>query len=64
MADLGEGNNISGVFGGVELENMGNGENPAQENAGTIRQTGSNLPTKVGLWNKFKAFWLLIGIKK
>lgn len=55
MADLGEVNNVSGVFGGVELENMGN---EGQENAGTIRQAGSNLPTKVGFWNKFKTFWL------
>lgn len=57
MADLGETNNVSGVFGGVELENMGN--KPFEnENAGTIRQAGSNLPTQVGFWNKFKAFWL------
>ena len=27
-----------------------------QENAGTIRNTA--LPTKVGFWQKFKAFWL------
>ena len=55
MADLGEVNNVSGVFGGVELESIGNGEQQGQENAGTIR---SNLPTKVGMWNKFKSFWL------
>jgi hypothetical protein len=55
MADLGEVNEVSGVFGGVELGNFENGE---QENAGTIRQAGSNLPTKVGFWNKFKGFWL------
>ena len=58
MADLGEGNNVSGVFGGVELKNMGSEEQTPLENAGTIRQAGSNLPTKVGFWNKFKAFWL------
>ena len=57
MADLGETNNVSGVFGGVELQNMGN-EQIGTENAGTIRQAGSNLPTQVGFWNKFKAFWL------
>ena len=57
MADLGETNNVSGVFGGVELQNMGN-EQLLTENAGTIRQAGSNLPTQVGFWNKFKAFWL------
>ena len=56
MADLGEVKNTLGVFGGIELENSG--EQPAQENAGTIRQAGSNLPTKVGFWNKFKGFWL------
>ena len=56
MADLGEVNKQSGVFGGVELG--GNDPQQAQENAGTIRQAGSNLPTKVGFWNKFKAFWL------
>ena len=48
MADLGEGNNVSGVFGGVELKNMGSEEQTPLENAGTIRQAGSNLPTKVG----------------
>ena len=63
MPDLGEVNNVSGVFGGVELGTMGKEETPTQENAGTIRQvgttrTGTNLPTKVGFWNKFKTFWL------
>ena len=56
MADLGEVKNVSGVFGGVELENMGSEGQQPLENAGTIRQAGSNLPTKVGFWNKFKAF--------
>ena len=50
MADLEEVNKVSGVFGGAELD--------ANENVGTIRQAGSNLPTKVGFWNKFKGFWL------
>lgn len=58
MADLGEINKVSGVYGGAELGNTENGEQQAQENAGTIRQAGSNLPTTVGFWNKFKAFWL------
>ena len=62
MADLGEVNQVSGVFGGVELGGINNEETqnqPIQENAGTIRQaTGNNLPTKTGFWNKFKAFWL------
>ncbi len=52
MADLEE-NKVSGVFGGVEFENK-----EVPENAGTIQQAGSNLPTKVGFWSKFKAFWL------
>lgn len=51
MADLGEENKVSGVFGGVEF----NSEEPIQ-NAGTIRN--NNLPAKTGFWNKFKAFWL------
>ena len=60
MADLGEVNNVSGVFGGVELGNMGNNEGEqTTQNAGTIRQAGgTNLPTKTGFWNKFKSFWL------
>jgi len=49
MADLGEENKVSGVFGGVELNN-------GQQNAGTIRQEGNLV--KVGFWSKFKAFWL------
>ncbi len=36
----------SGVFSEVTFE----------ENAGTIRD--NTLPTKVGFWQKFKAFWL------
>lgn len=56
MADLGEANKVSGVFGGAELGGFGKEEQ--QENAGTIRQAGSSLPTKVGFWNKFKTFWL------
>ena len=47
---------VNGVFGGVEIPK--NDENN-QQNAGTIRQTeNKNLPTKVGFWSKFKAFWL------
>lgn len=55
MADLGEENKVSGVFRGVELENIG-----TEQNAGTINMVGNenNLPTKSGFWNKFKAFWL------
>ncbi len=58
MADLGKVNNVSGVFGGVELQTMENEEQQTPENAGTIMQPGTNLPTKTGFWNKFKAFWL------
>lgn len=56
MADLGEVNKVSGVFGGAEIENIENEEQ--QANAGTIQQVGKNLPTKAGFWNKFKTFWL------
>ena len=38
-------NEHAGVFGGVSLDN---------KNAGTV----SGLPTKIGFWAKFKAFWL------
>ena len=71
MADLGEENKVTGVFGGVEFNNGENNNdanvnlnvenaevenNQVQENAGTIRNT--NLPIKSGFWSKFKAFWL------
>lgn len=55
MADLGEENKVSGVFGGVELGNINVTEQPV-ENAGTIRN--DNLPVKKGFWSSFKAFWL------
>lgn len=58
MADLGEVNKVSGVFGGVELEGFQKEEQQIPENAGTIRQAGTDLPMKVGFWNKFKSFWL------
>lgn len=54
MADLGEENRVSGVYGNVEFK----GNSIGQQEAGTIRQNGGNLPVKVGFWNKFKAFWL------
>ena len=53
MAGIGEENQVSGVFGGVEL---GNVEETVVENAGTIRN--DNLPVKSGFWSNFKAFWL------
>ncbi len=66
MADLGEENKVSGVFGGVEFGNNNNEEQNQNintnrdvenfENAGTIRN--ENLPVKHGFWNRFKAFWL------
>ena len=52
MADLGEENKVSGVFGGVEIGE----ENKEVENAGTIRN--NYLPVKTGFWTKFKNFWL------
>ena len=51
MADLKE-EKVSGVFGGVQLDN----EQITTENAGTIRN--NNLPVKAGFWSSFKAFWL------
>ena len=56
MADLGEENKVSGVFGGVEFENNEVENTNNIENAGTIRN--DKLPVKVGFWNKFKSFWL------
>ena len=53
MAELGEENKVSGVFGGVQF----GGEEPqGVQQAGTIRN--NELPVKQGFWNKFKAFWL------
>lgn len=59
MSEL-EKDKTTDVFGEVSFENgtVGN-ENTienVQENVGTIRNTA--LPTKVGFWQKFKAFWL------
>lgn len=56
MADLGEENKVSGVFGGVKLGEETNIEENNVENVGTIFKT--NLPAKQGFWSKFKAFWL------
>ena len=59
MADLGEENKVSGVFGGVQFDgnnNQENGNNGFIQNAGTIRN--QDLPVKQGFWTKFKAFWL------
>ena len=58
MADIEEINKVSGTFGGIELEQIQNEGTLSQQDAGTIRQVGSNLPAKVGFWNKFKSFWL------
>ena len=64
MADLGEEKNIAGVFGGVELENnqennevneQAEGVFAAEEN---VENNSKELPTKIGFWAKFKAFWL------
>ena len=63
MSNLGEEKTVSGVFGGVKLENAGetlengNDFNTANfENVGTIRT--NNLPAKPSVWNRFKSFWL------
>ena len=53
MAELGEENKVSGVFGGVQF---GGEEQQGVQQAGTIRN--GNLPVKQGFWSKFKAFWL------
>ena len=55
-----------GIFGkfliGKEINEVGEVEQKVvttiatEENVGTIRNTA--LPTKVGFWQKFKAFWL------
>ena len=58
MADFEKVNEVSGVFGGAEIEEAKNEQQQNQENAGTITQVGKNLPTKAGFWSKFKAFWL------
>jgi hypothetical protein len=52
MAELGEENKVSGVFGGVQFD----GEEQGVQQAGTIRN--DDLPVKQGFWSKFKAFWL------
>lgn len=48
-----EGTEVAGVFGGVDLENK---DNKSKENASSIE--AKDLPTKIGFWAKFKAFWL------
>ena len=53
MAEI---NEETGVFGGVSFEDTGIENNEVFENAGTIRNEA--LPAKVGVWQKFKAFWL------
>ncbi len=55
MSELDQ-NNTPNVFGGVSFENTEIEAEGMPENAGTIRNTA--LPTKVGFWQKFKAFWL------
>lgn len=69
MAEFGgEGNKVTGVFGGIQFENNGQGEQieditgnigeETVENAGTIRNYNKKLPVKTGFWQRFKAFWL------
>lgn len=72
MADLGEENKVTGVFGGVEFNNNGennnnnvnanfNIDNVEGENNQVQENAGTirntNLPIKSGFWSKFKAFW-------
>ena len=56
MADIKE---VNGVFGGVELGSIA--EEPVAENAGGVANNvvnnNKNLPTKAGLWSRFKGFW-------
>ena len=52
MSELNQG---KGIFSGVSFEGEIT-ENQVVENAGTIMKT--ELPVKVGFWQKFKAFWL------
>ena len=52
MSELNQENN---VFGGISFENEVQ-NNEAVENAGTIQKT--ELPVKIGFWQKFKSFWL------
>ena len=48
MADINGEVKVSGVYGGVEFGGM--------EQAGTMGNTGSNLPVKTGFWTKVKSF--------
>ena len=61
MAEFGEETKVTGVFGGVQLDNFDEGgvnvpENNIEQNVGTIRN--ENLPVTNGFWQKFKNFWL------
>lgn len=72
MAEYGEKNNGTGVYGGTEFSTQAgnvtefgtigtdfgttNYSGEVVENAGSIKNT--NLPVKNGFWSKFKAFWL------
>ena len=69
MADLGEETKVTeGVFGGVEVNNNTDtnttNTSSTEENAGVfggVNMEENNekaLPTKIGFWAKFKAFWL------
>ena len=64
MAELKE-EKVDGVFGGVDFTNVAE-VNSHEESVGVFggvdeeepKNNASNLPTQVGFWNKFKAFWL------
>ena len=49
MANIGEENKVSGVFGGVQVENLGQEQQPIQNDRALV---------KTGFWSKFKSFWL------
>lgn len=66
MADLSEENKVSGVFGGVNIQNIRTTETAGVVNGvyggvnGQMQDSAqaNNLPIKTGFWTKFKAFWL------
>lgn len=65
MAEFGEEKMVSGVFGGVEMQSEQQeqagvfGGAQFEQSAEQTQQIDSKkLPTKIGFWSKFKAFWL------
>ncbi len=63
MAEFNEGNNVTGVFGGINFDNNGEGNNNQTYGNSDVKgntwvNNSKSLPTKTGFWSKFKAFWL------